>query len=245
MNQASKEFLLNPFRINENLAKGAAKRLQRECIDNVNKINIVGNGGFKNLQKKCKAIFKDGTVSGFYIGEKDCLAMLVIFDEKKQMFAGAYMARINGKLSLYDSDLRFSKHSIERLIQRLKTKSPRIEVAKAIHEQTKYALSRDQQKVINIHKKWRTPGLNNIEVALPYIEDNRLLGMWFLASTSDINCTFVGKLVAKTFVDAAKLREPQYAKCMEAYHAQLESLLMDKKMPEQDILNRKLINKSW
>jgi hypothetical protein len=73
-----------------------------------------------NLQKKCKRIFEDGTVSGFYIGEKNIFAMLVVFDELKSMFCRAYIARINGKLSIYDSDIRFSKHSIERLIQRLK-----------------------------------------------------------------------------------------------------------------------------
>ncbi len=227
--------------ISETLARGARKRLQRECIENVRNIRIVGNGGDKNLQKKCKALFKKGTFSGFYIGEKDLFAMLVIFDEKVQMFAGAYIARINGRLSLYDSDMRFSKHSIERVIQRLKTKSPRLEVAKAIHAQTKYAFSREQQKIINIHEKWRTPGLNDIDAALPYMDNEKLLGMWFVASKSNITCDFVGKLVTKTFVDKEKLREPQYAKCMELYHAQQKAFLQNHKMPELDLLNRNLI----
>ncbi|WP_217495312.1 hypothetical protein [Shewanella sp. MEBiC00475] len=240
MSQASKKFILNPMGINETLARGARKRLQRECVENINSINIVGNGGDKNLQKKCKRLFKDGTVSGFYIGEKNLFAMLVMFDERDEMFGGAYIARIDGKLSLYYSDIRFSKHSIERLIQRLKTKSPRIEVAKAIHAQTKFAFSREQQIVINNHEKWRTPGLNDIDIAIPYKENEKLLGMWFLASTSNISCDFVGKCVATTFVDSEKLREPQYAKCMELLHAQNEAILMNKKMPNQDLLNRNL-----
>lgn len=241
MSQASEKFILNPMSINETFAKGARKRLQRECIENINKINIVGNGGDKNLQKKCKRIFEDGTVSGFYIGEKNIFAMLVIFDKYKNMFGGAYVARINGKLSLYDSDMRFSKHSIERLIQRLKTKSPRIEVAKAIHAQTKYVLSRGPQKVINIHEKWRTPGLNDVDIAIPYMDNEKLLGMWFVASTSNISCDFVGNCVTKTFVDSDKLREPQYAKCMELYYSQVEAKRMKIKMPDKDLLNRDLI----
>jgi hypothetical protein len=240
LNIETKKFYLNPLSINESLALGATKRLERECIESLNNLNIVSNGGFKNLQKKCKAIFNDGTVAGFYIGKKECLAMMVIFDQDKKMFGGAYLAKVNVKFSIYDSDLRFSKHSIQRLIQRLKTKSPRIEVAKAIHDQTKYALSREQQKVINIHEKWRTLGLNSVDIAYPYLENGRLLGMWFLASTSDVNCTFVGNVVAKTFVDEAKLREPQYSKCMEAYHDQIEAITCGKKMPNQDLLNKNL-----
>jgi hypothetical protein len=91
--------------------------------------------------------------------------------------------------------------------------------------------------VINIHEKWRTPGLNSVDIAYPYMEGGRLLGMWFLASTSDVNCTFVGNAIVKTFVDEAKLREPQYSKCMEAYYAQEEAIGSGKKMPNQDLLN--------
>ena len=61
-----------------------------------------------------------------------------------------------------------------------------------------------------------------------------------MASKSNITCDFVGGLVAKTFVDADKLREPQYAKCMENYHAQCECNATGKMMPEQDLLNQSL-----
>jgi len=239
LNKESNKFYLEPLAINESLARGATKRLERECIENINNLSIISNG-FKNLQKKCKAIFKDGTVSGFYIGEKECLAMFVMFDQQKNMFAGAYLAKINGKYSLYDCDMRFSKHSIQRLIQRLKTKSPRIEVAKAIHAQTKYGLTREPRKVINIDEKWRAPGINDIDTAAPYIEDGHLLGMWFFAQKSDINCTFVGSSVAKTFVDEVKLREPQYSKCMELYHKENKATLCGEKMPNLDLLNANL-----
>ena len=46
--------------------------------------------------------------------------------------------------------MRFSKHSIERLIQRLKTKEPRIEVAKAIDVEVKGG------RVKNFHKNTLT-----------------------------------------------------------------------------------------
>ncbi|ENM5776374.1 hypothetical protein V4V55_003849 [Vibrio mimicus] len=231
------KFELDPLVIDESLAKGAMKRLARECVENVNNIRFVSNGGLKNMQKKAKSLFKDGSVSGFYIGERDCLAMLVIYDQVKEMFAGAYLAKVNGKYSIYDSDMRFSKHAIQRLIQRLKTKNPRLDVAKAIHEQTKYVLTRDAQKIINIQEKWRTPGLNSVDTALPYINNGELLGMWFTASTSDVNCTFVGRIVAKTFVDSEKLREPQYAKCMEAYNSQLVAKSSGEKMPHFSLIN--------
>ncbi len=231
------KFELDPLAIDESLAKGAMQRLARECVENVSNIRLVSSGGLKNLQKKTKSIFKDGKVAGFYIGERDCLAMLVIYDQVKKMFAGAYIAKVNGKYSIYDSDMRFSKHAIQRLIQRLKTKNPRLAVAKAIHEQTRHVLTRDAQKTINIHEKWRTPGLNSIDTALPYISDGKLLGIWFTASTSDVNCTFVGRTVAKTFVDTEKLREPQYAKCMEAYNSQLAAQMNGEKMPHFSLIN--------
>jgi len=46
---------------------------------------------------------------------------------------------------------------------------------------------------------------------------------------------------AKTFVDHEKLREPQYAKCMKAYHAQIKAIQMKHKMPNVDLLNRDLL----
>lgn len=230
------KFELDPLAIDESVAKGIMKRLARECVENMSNFRFVSNGGLKNLQKKAKAIFKDGSVSGFYIGERDCLAMFVIYDKEKDMFAGAYLAKVNGKYSLYYSDMRFSRHSIQRLIQRLKTKNPRLDVARAIHEQAKYVLTSDAQKTINIQEKWRTPGLNSVDTALPYVNNGELLGMWFTASTSDVNCTFVGRIVAKTFVDSEKLREPQYAKCMEAYNSQLAALVNGEKMPYFSLL---------
>ncbi|MEZ9012785.1 hypothetical protein AB4508_06020 [Vibrio splendidus] len=237
MVQVIGKFELDPLTIDESLARGAMKRLARECVENLGSINIVSHGGLKNLQKKTKAVFKNGNVSGFYIGDRECLAMLVMYDQRKEMFAGAYLARVNGKYSIYDSDMRFSRHSIQRLIQRLKTKSPREAVAKAIHEQTKYVLTGEPQRIINIREKWRTPGLNSIDTALPYISNGKLLGMWFTASTSDVKCTFVGRVVTKTFVDVEKLREPQYAKCMEAYNAQVAAHVSGEKMPRFNLIN--------
>ncbi|EPR7548782.1 hypothetical protein ACU8KP_002152 [Vibrio fluvialis] len=231
------KFELDPLAIDESVAKGVVKRLARECVENISNFRFVSNGGLKNLQKKAKAIFKDGSISGFYIGERDCLAMFVIYAKEQDMFSGAYLAKVNGKYSLYYSDMRFSRHSIQRLIQRLKTKNPRLDIARAIHEQTKYVLTRDAQKIINIQEKWRTPGLNSVDTALPYVSNGELLGMWFTASTSDVNCTFVGRIVAKTFVDSEKLREPQYAKCMEAYNSQLAAHVNGEKMPNFSLLN--------
>ncbi|BCS95460.1 hypothetical protein DSLASN_10920 [Desulfoluna limicola] len=236
MNPATKIFELNPHTITESLARGCVNRLRDECIKNIDTIHIQSNGGYKNLQKKCKAIFKDGTVSGLYIGEKNCLAMFVKYDEIKKMFTGAYLSKVNGEFSLYESDIRFSRHSIQRLIERLKTKHPRIEVAKAIHSQTKYAFSREAQKGINIHQKYRMPGFNDVDIALPYFENDALLGMWFIASTSDFYCNYVGKMVVKTFVDAEKLREPQYESCIEQYYAQLDSLSSGEKMQEANLI---------
>ncbi len=65
-----------------------------------------------------------------------------------------------------------------------------------------------------------------MDIAKPYLGDNdELLGMFFLTSISNLNCTRVEAGVVKTFVDTNKLREEQYSKCMEVYEAQRNAFI--------------------
>ncbi|ELA9894867.1 hypothetical protein V8046_002891 [Vibrio parahaemolyticus] len=227
MSNPNEKLILEPMNsIDMKLAKKARVRLQRECIANLRKIRIEGKGE-KNLRKKIKRLFQDETISGFYIEEKNIYGMLVMFDEDDNKFLGAYISRVNGVLSLYESNLRFSLHAIERLIFRLNMKNPRKEIAKAIHSQTKFVFCPDKSFAINIEEKWRTLGLNDVDVATPYLDDNNeLLGIFFLTSISNLSCTRVEAGVVKTFVDTNKLREKQYRQCMEVYEAQRKSFLL-------------------
>lgn len=206
--------------INKNDSIKARKLLQKECIEVGRKIRLKDKGE-KNLRKQVKRLFQDKSIAGFYIEEKNIYGMIVIFDEECNKFAGAYIARIDGTLSIYDSNIRFSLHSVERLIQRLKMKNPRLEVAKAIHSITKFVFYPENDFTINVDPKWRTPGLNEIDIASPYHDENdELIGMFFLTSISNISCTFVKAGVVKTFVDRDRLRDEQYRGCMEIYELQ-------------------------
>lgn len=229
MSTTANKFVLDPtLPIDQKYSVKARKFLQRECVDNLKKIHIKEKGE-KNLRKQVKNLFQDKTMSGFYIDEKNIYGMIVLFDESSLKFAGAYIARVNGVLSIYDSNIRFSVHSVERLILRLQMKNPRLGIAKAIHSVTKYLFCPEKDFAINIEEKWRTPGLNEVDIAKPYLGDNdELLGMFFLTSISNLNCTRVEAGVVKTFVDTNKLREEQYSKCMEVYEAQRNAFISGK-----------------
>lgn len=210
--------------INENYSVKMRKQLQKDCREIWGKVRLKDKGE-KNLRKQVKRLFQDPGIVGFYLEEeKNIYGMVVIFDEKVNKFAGAYIARVDGKLSIYDSSIRFSLHSVERLIFRLQMKNPKVEVAKAIHSQTKFVFSPEKDFTINLDPKWRTPGLNDVEIASPYHdEDDNLVGMFFLTSTSNISCNMVMAGVVKTFVDRELLREEQYRSCMKVYERQCKA----------------------
>lgn len=217
MNNKRTPFLLDPNNIDPAMARAARKRLQADCQLSFN----IQSHGETNLRKKCRQLFTKSNYCGFTIDKKNLYAMIVSFDEQQNKFRGCYIARVNGQLSVYRSNLRFSLHSIERLIMRLKMKDPRLEVAKAIHSRTKYVFTPHRCMGINIEQKWRTPGLNDVDTAVPYLnESGDLLGMFFETSTSNIKCTHALSGVVKTFVSAKQLRAEQYAGCMEVYEAQ-------------------------
>lgn len=132
------KFTLDPAIMTESLAKGAVKRLQRECAGVEDIVLSINLKGFKNLQKQCKKLFEDDKVAGMYVGDKDCIAMFLMFDENKQQFFASYIAIERKEVRFYNTEMLFSKHAVQRLIQRLKIRNPRLEVAKALHEQVKY-----------------------------------------------------------------------------------------------------------
>ncbi|MEZ9177674.1 hypothetical protein [Vibrio kanaloae] len=220
-------FKLDPSVITESLAKGLVSRLERECEQNRSELlNLLANSkGIKNLQKKCMKFIGDGkSVSGVYFGEKVHIAMLVIFDPITQKFGGGYVTKLNNKYSYYVSDIRFSKHSVQRLIERLKPKYPSLCLAQAINAQIEPRIRNEKQSCINLDQVYHNPH-DGVDVALPYVLDGELIGMWFVASIGDSTASVTKSMTAKTFVDVALLRTEQYRTCMEVYGHQIANKL--------------------
>ncbi|MEZ9291222.1 hypothetical protein AB4251_18930 [Vibrio lentus] len=216
---------IDPKVITESLAKGLAGRLARECEQNKDDLlNILASAkGIKNLQKKCMKFTGDGkAVSGIYLGEKSHIAMQAFFDPMTQKFGGGYVTKLNGKYSFYASDLRFSKHSIERLIERMKPEYPHVCLAHAVNAQIECRFRNEQQSCINLDQVYHNPH-EGVDVALPYVKGGKLLGMWFAASIGDSSASTAKSLTAKTFVDSSLLRTEQYRACMEVYEHQVNS----------------------